>query len=373
MLDILHDCHVGQTKMKMLARSYVWWPGLDKAIEMKVKHCDPCAAVAAQEVPVPLHQWEPPDGPWVRLHADFAEPQGVHYLIIIDAFSKWPYVKCMSKTTASKTVDALADVFAQNGFPDVLVTDNGPPFTSEVLENYLRAKGIRYVFAPPHHPKSNGLAENFVRTFKKAVRRSTSGGGERDRVRDFVFKYRVTPHATTGRPPCELLNRRHYRSVLDLVCPDKVQDLSTSESSRKARARQKRNHDVRTRGRSFVIGQKVWMLDPIKKGHWKIGTIGNKQGSTIYVAKDGFGKEHRVHMDHLKRRESTTTWLPHVPQHDRESLQSPGNNASQGFLLVFPDTTEPEGDSEQCPVPATADFAFSTSVSGGLTKHAHLP
>ncbi|XP_064469628.1 uncharacterized protein K02A2.6-like [Ornithodoros turicata] len=270
MLDILHDCHVGQTEMKMLARSYVWWPGLDKAIEMKVKHCDPCAAVAAQDVPVPLHQWEPPDGPWVRLHGDFAELQGVNYLIDIDALRKCPDVKCMSKTTASKTVDALADVFAQNGFPDVLVADNGPPFTSEVLGNYLGAKEIRHIFAPPHHPKSNSLADNFVRTFKTAVRRSTSEGGEWDRVRDFVFKYRVIPHATTGRPPCELLNRRHYRSVLDLVCPDNAQDVSTSESSRKARARQKRNHDIRTRDRSFVIGQKLWMLDPIKKGHWKL-------------------------------------------------------------------------------------------------------
>lgn len=308
LLDILHDCHVGQTKMKMLARSYIWWPGLDKAIEQKVKHCEPCASVAAQEVPVPLHQWEPPDRPWVRLHADFAELHGTHYLLLIDAFSKWPDIQVLTKTTAVKTVDAFAEVFSQNGLPEVLVTDNGPPFTSDIVGNYLRANGIRHVFTPPYHPKSNGLAENFVRTFKTALRRSTVGG-ERDRVRDFLFKYRVTPHATTGRPPCQLLNSRHYRSILDLVCPEAAGDsVSLPAAMRTSRARQKRNYDIGTRDRSFAPDQKVWMLDATTKGHWKVGTVISKQGSAIYVTRDEFGKTHRVHKDHLKRRESTSTW-----------------------------------------------------------------
>ncbi|XP_064468972.1 uncharacterized protein K02A2.6-like [Ornithodoros turicata] len=178
LLDTLHECHVGQNKMKMLARSYLWWPGLDKDIESRVRGCDQCASVAAQEVPVPLHQWEPPDKPWYRLHADFAELHGKHYLIVIDSFSKWPDVRTMTTTTADKTIDTLRDIFTQNGLPEVFVTDNGPPFTSQQFRKFLEDQGIHHVLTPPYHPKSNGLAENFVRTFKTALRRSSGGGRE---------------------------------------------------------------------------------------------------------------------------------------------------------------------------------------------------
>ena len=42
MLDELHEGHRGVAKMKALARSYVWWPGIDKAIEQVSKGCTGC-------------------------------------------------------------------------------------------------------------------------------------------------------------------------------------------------------------------------------------------------------------------------------------------------------------------------------------------
>ena len=43
--NVLHDLHGGHqvvSRMKSLARSLVWWPNLDKEIEMMVKHCSSC-------------------------------------------------------------------------------------------------------------------------------------------------------------------------------------------------------------------------------------------------------------------------------------------------------------------------------------------
>ncbi|XP_064469911.1 uncharacterized protein K02A2.6-like [Ornithodoros turicata] len=304
LLSILHEGHVGQTKMKMLARSYLWWPGLDRDIEEQVKSCGPCAAVAAQEVPVPLHQWEPAEKPWARLHADFADLDGKRYLIVIDAFSKWPEIAHLTNTTAAHTSTSFSEMFLRNGLPEVLVTDNGPPFTSKDFSRFLQANGIKHILTPPYHPQSNGLAENFVRTFKTALRRSTEEG-RKDTVRDFLFKNRVTPHVTTGRPPCGMLNGRHYRHTLDLICPGQP---FVSAKVRASRDRQRTNFNRKTRDRSFQINQKVWMLDPCKKAHWRIGVIVAKQGSVIYVVQDEHQLRHRVHKDHIKGRNSVESW-----------------------------------------------------------------
>ena len=52
-LEVLHDGHPGVTKMKQLARSIVWWPGIDKDLENKVRQCEQCAL--AQKSPVHVH------------------------------------------------------------------------------------------------------------------------------------------------------------------------------------------------------------------------------------------------------------------------------------------------------------------------------
>uniref|UniRef100_A0A2H6N0S2 Gypsy retrotransposon integrase-like protein 1 n=1 Tax=Micrurus carvalhoi TaxID=3147026 RepID=A0A2H6N0S2_9SAUR len=41
-LEVLHEGHPGIVRMKALARSYVWWPGLDSTIESWVATCKPC-------------------------------------------------------------------------------------------------------------------------------------------------------------------------------------------------------------------------------------------------------------------------------------------------------------------------------------------
>ena len=73
-LDELHDTHPGASRIKSLARSYVWWPKIDSDLERKVKSCPDCQLHQNQPAKAPLHPWEWPDRPWSRLHIDFAGP-----------------------------------------------------------------------------------------------------------------------------------------------------------------------------------------------------------------------------------------------------------------------------------------------------------
>ena len=39
----------------------------------------------------------------------------------------------------------------------------------------------------------------------------------RSALHNFLITYRITPHTTTGKPPSELLMKRHLRTNLDLI------------------------------------------------------------------------------------------------------------------------------------------------------------
>ena len=166
-LDELHMDHPGISRMKSLARSYVWWPNIDDDITQLVKSCIPCHTVKSNPPKFPLNPWLWPTKPWSRIHIDFAGPLfGKIYFVVIDAHSKWPEVFTMSSTTSSQTIDVLRHLFACYGIPDQIVSDNSPQFTSEEFSSFLKSNGIRH---PPYHPSTNGLAEHFVKTLKQAL------------------------------------------------------------------------------------------------------------------------------------------------------------------------------------------------------------
>ena len=54
--------------MKAIARSFMWWPGLDGEIELVVKCCTVCQNVRSLPPKVPLHPWKWPSRPFQRVH-----------------------------------------------------------------------------------------------------------------------------------------------------------------------------------------------------------------------------------------------------------------------------------------------------------------
>ena len=77
-LDMLHESHPGINKMKLLARSYCWWPGIDQDILKLTKSCTACLSVAPTPAVSSLHPWLWPSKPWQRIHVDFAGPLGTY-------------------------------------------------------------------------------------------------------------------------------------------------------------------------------------------------------------------------------------------------------------------------------------------------------
>ena len=60
MMEELHETHPGICKMKSLARSYAWWPKMDKNLKIRVRTCENCQINRKNLPEAPLHPWEWP-------------------------------------------------------------------------------------------------------------------------------------------------------------------------------------------------------------------------------------------------------------------------------------------------------------------------
>ncbi|KAJ7995326.1 hypothetical protein DPEC_G00243390 [Dallia pectoralis] len=185
-LQQLHSGHCGMVRMKEIARSYFWWPGLDGHIEEKAKTCVSCQKVRNIPQLAPLHPWDWPEEAWHRIHVDFAGPfEDRMLLVMVDAHSKWPEVAIMKSTTAGKTIDKLEEVFSRFGSPLQLVSDNGPQLVSQEMTTFLQVNGVQHIRSAPYHPSTNGLAERFVQTMKHALKASQDQGTLHQRLHSF--------------------------------------------------------------------------------------------------------------------------------------------------------------------------------------------
>ena len=145
-LNLLHISHPGIVKMKALARSYVWWPGIDTDIECMVKSCSPWQMQQSAPAKAQLHPWEWPTSSWERVHVDFVVPVlGRMFLVLIDAHSKWPEVIEMKSVTADKTIQELQNIFARYVLPKQVVTDNGSQFTAAEFSLFMERNGICHI------------------------------------------------------------------------------------------------------------------------------------------------------------------------------------------------------------------------------------
>ena len=298
-LDELHEGHPGITWMKAIARGVVWWPGIDKDIEDKVKTCLECQTNAKSPATAPLHPWEWPEHPWTRLHIDYVGPfMGKMFLVVVDAHSKWLDIAIVSTATSFNTIQKLRVMFATHGIPQIVVSDNGSAFTSAEFKEFMTRNGIRHITSVPYHPSSNGLAERYVQTFKSAMKKDHSIDLHQQ-LATFLLRYRTTPHTTTGTSPAELLMGRRLTTHLDLMRPN------ISNRVKKAQERQKQQHDRTSKDRTFTSGDKVFVKNFREGPNWLTGTIITSTGPVSYKIQLDSGHMVRRHVDHIQIRHIT--------------------------------------------------------------------
>lgn len=351
-LKQLHSSHMGIVKMKTLARSYVYWPNIDADIESICKQCETCAAEAQAPPRAPPQPWPYLVQPWSRVHVDFLGPfLNKMYLVMIDSSSKWLEIFEMSRTTATCVIKILRATFARFGLPLEVVSDQGPPFTSNEFSMFLKQNGIRQSFSPAYHPASNGAAENAVKLCKRTIKKAV-----RDRIdidaalQNFLLNYRNTIHSTTGETPANLLQKRTLRSRLDLLRGDRIVEERVNERQRR---------QVEYAGgvaREFTEGDTVWSKTHGGPNKWEKGIIKSVEGTRRYIIDSGDGRPTKKHIDQLRRR----SFLTNVPCPDtRDDAHREVGGGSE-----YTGATEMVSDEKEVPTSPTMP---TVAVSGPST------
>ena len=127
------------------------------------------------------------------------------------------------------------------------------------------------------------------------------------RLSQFLFKYRITPHSSTGVSPAELIFGRTLRSRLDLIY---------SDIGRKMNQQKVNNHGHHLR--TFQPDDKVYSRNfSSKEPKWIPAVIKQKIGPVSYTIILPDGRLIKRHVDHILSRECS----PNYSDHDFDDFQ----------------------------------------------------
>uniref|UniRef100_A0A0N4WFH5 RNA-directed DNA polymerase n=1 Tax=Haemonchus placei TaxID=6290 RepID=A0A0N4WFH5_HAEPC len=252
-LKQLRDGHLGMTRMKMLARGYVYWTNIDRDIEENVQKCRHCQETAKMPRKTILSSLSDETKPWNRVHIDFAGPiNGKMYLVVVDSYSKWPEVLDMSSSTVKATLRELKKLFARFENPRVIVSYNGTQFTSKEFQEFCEKQGIEHIRS--FHPQSNGQAERFVDTLKRTLLKRREERSQNPRVFKMLSKELCTINSERLSSE-ELFLGRQLRTTLTLL----KEEIRNEKGSRKTRMERQCNLHHGARERSYQIEDPIYI------------------------------------------------------------------------------------------------------------------
>ena len=187
---------------------------MDAAVDQNVKKCFPCRIATPKPSREPLKMTPLPDGPWQQVSIDFCEVAGHYVLVVIDDYSRFPEVEIVHSNSAKAVLPKLDRVFSAYGEPQVVKSDNEPPFNGYEFAQFADYLGFKHPRVTPLWPEANGEVERFMKTFGKVLNTTSNW---KQQMYQFLRNYRATPHCTTGVAPATALFGRPIR--IKLPCP----------------------------------------------------------------------------------------------------------------------------------------------------------
>ena len=241
----------------MHAKETVYWPGLNDQLEQLILNCQIClkySKLKNKSTPQTALGHEVPLVPWSKVAIDIFHYKSQPYLLIVDYTSRFPIVRKLKSMSAQHVAEHFKSIFSEYGWPDTVVSDNGPCYTAELFTNLMNKYAVNHITSSPHYPQSNGLAEKFIQIVKNLFYKAKEEGAD---INKYLMIYHNTPLASMSKSPMQMLQQRSARSQLPM-----------SNAARRRLgiiAEQQSSKNQHLPAHDFHIGQDVMCQSPITK------------------------------------------------------------------------------------------------------------
>ncbi|XP_045023117.1 uncharacterized protein K02A2.6-like isoform X3 [Daphnia magna] len=272
-MEGIHDGHFGETKSVLRAKSAVYWPGWEDQVKNMVASCSVCQENRGRNPKLPLHPVRLPDYAFQLVSADLFEFERVNYILLVDAYSKWPCVVPLKSTTSSAIIEEMSRFFCDFGRPEELESDNGTQFSSAEFREYCASLNIKQVTSSPEFAQSNGLVERHIQTVKRTLLKMFAEGKS---LWEALAAIRSTPVSGSLPAPSVLLQGRNLRGVLPFLDASLSPKLVPASFVRQELSRRQQTaafvqpRPVSVRSSVLTVGQRVRALI---KGTWQLGVV----------------------------------------------------------------------------------------------------
>ena len=271
MLDVTHQGHIGLEGCLRRMREALFWPGMASDLKALVQQCDACLSVRDSPPKEPLlsHNFAP--RPWSKVGADLFYFDNRTFLVMVDYYSNYIEICKLQSQTTICVIKEMQGVFARYGVPDQLMTDNGPQFSNAEFSSFAKKWAFQHITSSPHYPRSNGKAENAVRTVKKLFSKCKLSGESEFMA---LLNWRNTPTEGMDTSPSQRLMGRRCKTVMPCIStllePRYITEKDTKNIKTK-KAKQAYYYNRNTRKRAPIVpGEMVRMRLPNQK-EWSSG------------------------------------------------------------------------------------------------------
>ena len=161
-LHLIHEGHFGLNKCKLRVKDTVYWPDLNDQLEKLILNCELYLKYShskCKQKPSSSLGQDILVHPCTKLATDIFHFESASYLLIVDYTSRFLAVHKLSSMTGQHIANQCKLIFLEYGWPQTLISDNGPCCTSQAFTSTMKSYNVNLITSSLHYPLSNGLAE----------------------------------------------------------------------------------------------------------------------------------------------------------------------------------------------------------------------